>query len=149
MTSVTKSASTTASPDVVWSVLADFFAIAEWASAVGHSSPMTATPAGVGASRRAQVGSAVLVEKVRSWEPGVGLAYELIGLPRFVDQAVNEWVLSPGHNGGTDIALTLTITPGSKPPMKAAAKAVANRAGNTNASLVADLVATVEQGTTK
>jgi len=135
---------TAVSPETVWSVLGDYFALASWSTQIDHSSAMTATEAGLGASRRVTVGSAVLIENVVEWQPGEGLAYEIVGLPPVLRRVENRWRLTPDGDG-TAIELTATIQPGPKPPMKLAAKAVARRIGKTNRSLVDDLIAAAER----
>ena len=100
--------STAAPASRVWAVLADYFALASWSSTVDHSSPMTATPAGPGASRRIQMGGTVLLENVVEWEPGTSLAYEIVGLPPVVRRVENRWTLE-SVDGQTVVTLTGTI----------------------------------------
>ena len=137
-------ATTAASPAAVWAVLGDYFRLATWASQIDHSSAMTATPAGPGASRRVQVGSLVLLEDVTEWEPEAAMAYEATGLPPVVHRFENRWTLTPDGDG-TAIELVGTLEPGPRPPMKAAVKVIARRVAKTNRSLVDDLVAAVEK----
>ena len=125
--------------DRVWAVLSDYFALADWASAIDHSSALTAAPAGMGASRRVAMGSTVIVENVVDWKPTSAMAYEIVGLPPVVSRVENRWELR-GDGAATVVTLTCSIEPGPKPPMKVAAKAVARRIGKVNESLVADLV---------
>lgn len=135
---------TSAPPSVVWRLLGeDFFGLATWATAIGHSSAMTATPPGMGASRRVQAGGAVLLENVVDWAPESALAYEIVGLPPVVRGVENRWELE-ADGSGTSITLTCAVEPGPKPPMVVAAKAVARRIAKTNESLVADLIARAE-----
>ncbi|MEM9202732.1 MAG: SRPBCC family protein [Actinomycetota bacterium] len=133
-----------AAPAEVWRVLGDYFALATWAGAIDHSSAMTATPAGLDASRRVALGSTVLIENVVAWEPGQEMAYEIVGLPPLIRRAENRWRLA-ADGDGTSVELTATIEPGPRPPMKIAAKAVARRVGATNRSLVDDLVNAAER----
>ena len=138
---------TSAPPAAVWQVLGEgFFAIADWADAVAHSSAMTPTPAGIGASRRVVAGGAVLLENVVEWEPGTVLAYELAGLPPVVGRVENRWEIGSDGAGST-VSLRCTVEPGPRPPMRLPAKVLAKRIAKTNRSLVADLVARVEQET--
>ena len=130
-------------PDRVWAVLGDYFALATWASEIDHSSAMTATEAGLGASRRVALGSTVLIENVVAWEPGVEMAYEIVGLPPMLRRVENRWRLT-ADGDGTAVELTASIEPGPRPPMKLAAKAAARRIGKTNRSLVDDLIAAAE-----
>ena len=106
-----------AAPDAVWTVLADFGHLAEWARDVDHSCLTTEQAEGIGAARRVQVGPLTLVETVTEWEGGRSLAYTLDGLPPFVRRAVNRWVLEPAGPDHTTITLTLDMTPGPRPPM--------------------------------
>jgi hypothetical protein len=129
-------------PDAVWAVLGDYFGLATWASAIDHCSAMTATPPGLDASRRVQVGSTVLLENVVAWDEAAVMAYEIVGLPPVLRRVQNQWTLTPDGDG-TAIELVATIDPGPRPPMKVAAKAAARRIAKTNQSLVDDLVAAV------
>ena len=135
---------TSADPEAVWAVLADYFRLATWASQIDHSSAMTATPSGPGACRRVQVGSAVLLETVTDWELESVMAYEATGLPPVVQRFENRWTLTPDGDG-TAIELVGTLEPVPRPPMKAAVKVIARRVVKTNQSLVDDLVAAVEK----
>ncbi|MEM9464742.1 MAG: SRPBCC family protein [Actinomycetota bacterium] len=141
---VTATARCAAPPAAVWAVLGDYFRLASWASAIDHSSAMTATPAGPGAVRRVQVGTAVLLEEVTEWDPAATMAYEATGLPPVVRRFENRWTLTE-DGGGTGVELVGTIEPGPRPPARAAAKVVARRIAQTNRSLVDDLVAAAEQ----
>ena len=133
-----------ASPSEVWKRLSDFARIGEWAGAVDHSSPLTAQAEGVGASRRVQSGSTVLVENVIEWHPDSTLAYQLVGLPAVVDRVVNRWTLEPVGDA-TRVTLTAEVTPGPRPPMRLAAPAVARRLGAVNRTLIDDLATAVER----
>ena len=141
---VVSSRRSSAPPAEVWRVLSDYFGLATWASEIDHSSAMTATEAGPGASRRVQVGSTVLLENVIDWEPEAGMAYEIVGLPPVLRRVENRWTLTPDGDG-TAIELVATVEPGPRPPMKIAAKAAARRIGRTNRSLVDDLAAAAER----
>ena len=138
---------TVAAPrSAVWAVLSRFDRIAEWATAVDHSSLLTATRTGLGATRRIQVASMVLIEEVTEWEPETRLAYSLQGLPPLVRSAVNEWGIE-AEGQASRVSLTAHVMPGPRPPTRIAARVLARRLGATNAGLLADLVHTVE-GTT-
>lgn len=136
---------TSASPAAVWRILGEqFFDLAEWSSAIGHSSAMTTTPPGVGASRRVSAGGRILIENVIDWVPESGLAYELVGLPPIISRVENRWSLT-ADGEGTSVVLACAVEPGPKPPMRVAAKALIRRVAKTNESLVADLISRVEQ----
>ncbi len=124
----------------VWSVLSDYFGLAGWASAIAHSSAMTATPAGMGASRRVATTGGVLIENVVDWNPLRAIAYEIVGLPSVVIRVENRWELRPSGTG-TSVTLTGVIEPGPKPAMRVAAKVIARRLGQVNESMVSDLIA--------
>ncbi|MAL66039.1 MAG: hypothetical protein CL413_02445 [Acidimicrobiaceae bacterium] len=141
---VVKAGYSSAPPEVVWSVLGDYFQLHTWASAINHCSAMTAAPAGPDARRRVVVGSNVLLEEVVEWAPNEVMAYEILGLPKALRSVQNRWVLA-AHGTGTSIELTASIEPGPRPPMKLAAKAAARLIGRTNSSLVNDLVASSEK----
>ena len=141
---VVKVGYSSASPEVVWSVLGDYFQLHTWASAINHCSAMTAAPAGPDARRRVVVGSNVLLEEIVEWAPNEVMAYEILGLPKALRSVQNRWVLA-ARGAGTSIELTASIEPGPRPPMKLAAKAAARLIGRTNSSLVNDLVARSEK----
>ncbi len=138
MSSVTRAITIDAPPDAVWTVLADFGAIAEWAPNVDHSSPMTDPSTGVGAARRVQVGRLTLVERVVAWEPPTSLAYELEGLPPVVSGATNTWTIEPAA-GGSTVTLTTRVEPGPRPPHRLAAKLVARKLAGASDELLAGL----------
>ena len=144
---VVKTGRSSASPDVVWAVLGDYFQLHSWASAIDHCSAMTAAPVGEGASRRVLVGSNVLIENVVEWEPTEVMAYEIIGLPPVLRSVQNRWVLT-ADGDGTAIELTASIEPGPRPPMKVAAKGIGRLIGRTNQSLVDDLITRAEKDPT-
>ena len=127
-------------------MLSDYFSLADWASAIDHSSAMTAAPAGMSASRRVATGAGVIIENVIDWKPPTAMAYEIVGLPPVVSRVENRWELRPS-GAGTTITLTCIVEPGPKPPMKVAAKAVARRIAKVNESLVSDLIAAVKEAT--
>lgn len=106
-----------------------------------HSEAMTAPPFGLGAARRLQVGRLTLVETVTRCDVGSTLAYTLEGLPRFVDRAVNRWVLEPAGRERTTITLTVDITPGPAPPMRIAAAVALRVMRRSNARLLDGLTA--------
>ncbi len=130
--------------EAVWSVLSDFAKLADWAPMIGHSSAMTETCDGVGATRRVAVNNSVLLERVVEWEPEAALAYELDGLSPIVASAVNRWELT-ADGVATLVSLTAVVEPGPNPPMRAVAAVAARKIGATNKSLLACLAAEVEK----
>lgn len=136
---------TVAAPaDIVWSVLADFAQLSDWAPLIAHSSAMTQVSEGVGAVRRVAVDRTVLLERVIEWEPESALAYELEGLPPMIASAVNRWSLIPSGSS-TEVSLAAVVEPGPKLPMKAAAAVAARKIGATNKSLLDCLAAEAEK----
>lgn len=134
-------------PERVWAVLSDYFALAQWAEEISHSSAMTDAPVGMGASRRVQAGPFVLIEDIVDWRPGSELAYEIRGMPPVVQRVENRWTLTPDGDG-TLVSLGCVVEPGPRPPMKVAARAITRRIAKTNAGLVRDLVRHVQEGAT-
>lgn len=123
----------------VWSVLARFDRIVDWADDVVHSEAMTDPPFGVGAARRVQVRRLTLVETVLVWDEGSALAYTIQGLPPVVDRIVNRWDLEPAGPDHTTVTTTIDITPGPRPPMRVAAAIVTRVMGRANAKMLAGL----------
>lgn len=134
-------------PDEVWAVLADFGGIVDWAPNVDHSSLTTAQSNGIGAVRRVQVGRNVLLERIVEWNPGVGLAYELEGLPPVVRSATNRWTLSSsglGSGGTTTATLTSSIDAGPRPPQKGVARIIARALTKASREMLGGLKVHVE-----
>jgi hypothetical protein len=121
-------------------VLSGFFDLATWADGVDHSSALTATPVGLGATRRVQVKSSVLIEEIVHFEPESVLAYQIRGLPPVAFQVENRWQLTRRANGGTDISLTLTMEPLPKPIAKLIAQLLRRRMASANRKFVKDLI---------
>jgi uncharacterized protein YndB with AHSA1/START domain len=144
MTEVLHSRSIAAPASAVWSVLADFAQLANWAPVITHSSAMTQTSEGVGTMRRVAIGRTILLERITEWEPEKILAYELEGLPPIIASAVNRWVLDD-QGASTSVSLTAVVEPGPRPPMKAAAAVAARRIGATNSSLLDCLAVEAEK----
>ncbi len=140
MTLVSRSRRVDASPSAVWSVLADFDRIVEWAPDVDHSSWLTARTEGIGASRRVQVAAMTLVETVTRWDEEATLAYTITGLPPVVSRVENRWDLQ-ADGSATTVTLTVDVTPGPRPPMKLAAKAVTRRLAAANMKMLDALAA--------
>ena len=141
---IVNTATTSATVDDVWAVLADYFALASWSTTIDHSSAFTPTPPGPGACRRIQLRGNVFLERVTEWQPGESLAYTIEGLPPVVSSVVNRWTLEGSPDGHTTVTLTGTIEPGPKPAHRVAAKTVARTLNKAGASLVTDLIARAE-----
>jgi carbon monoxide dehydrogenase subunit G len=94
--------------EAVWEALADFGAISRWGTGVDQSNLLTEGPIGLGTTRRVQVGRNTLRETITTWEPGVKLAYSLVGLPPVVRAVTNTWELV-AEGSSTKVTLTSTV----------------------------------------
>ncbi len=128
-TTVERTHSIPAAPDVVWRALADFGDLARWAPNVDHSCLLTGQNEGVGTARRVQVGRMTLVETVVTWTPNELLSYELAGLPPMLGRVANTWTLRPS-GGGTNVTLTTEITTGAGPLPRIGAKVAGSKLGS-------------------
>ncbi len=146
MTEVERRRTVAASPDVVWTLLADYGGIVAWAPNVDHSCLLSEQESGVGAERRIQSGRTTLVETVRSWEPNQELSYEITGLPKVVRSVVSAWRIAP-HDDGTVVTLTSAIDAGPRPPQRLIAKIVGRKLGEAADEMLAGLATHVEETT--
>lgn len=140
MTEVERTRRVAASPDAVWTVLADFGGIARWATNVDHSCLLRADDPGPGLVRRVQTGRTTLLETVEAWDAGTRLAYRIEGLPPVVRSVRNEWRLDPS-DGGTTVTLRTTVDAGPRPPQQLIARLVARRLAKESESMLAGLAA--------
>lgn len=143
MTAIVRTTDVSAPHDVVWDVLADFGRLASWAHTVDHSCLITEQPDGPGAARRVQVGRAVLIERIVTWDPDTALGYQIEGLPGIVRSATNTWALAPTA-AGTTVTLTTEVDCGPTPPQRLIAKAVARKLAEASDGLIADLARHLE-----
>lgn len=132
------------SRDRVWAVLADFGAIAAWASNVDHSCLTTEQSMGVDCVRRVQVGRNALLERVIDWQDRERLAYAIEGLPSVVRSAVNSWALE-AHGDSTTVTLTTQINTGPRPPQQLVARVLRKAMGKASREMLAGLKTHVEQ----
>ncbi|HMT23106.1 MAG TPA: SRPBCC family protein [Microthrixaceae bacterium] len=123
MSTVSKRRTVPAGPARVWSVLADFGALAEWTTAVDHSCLLTELDRGPGTARRVQVGPQTLVEEVTVWVENEELSYSITGLPAFIGEITNTWTLSP-LGSSTVVTLTTRIEARRRPVAQALAGVV-------------------------
>jgi uncharacterized protein YndB with AHSA1/START domain len=125
--------------DQVWAALADFGSIARWAPDADHSCLLTDQRAGVGTTRRVQIGRMTLVERVTAWEPDppCTLAYDIEGLPVALGRVSNRWMLEP-IGGGTAVTLTTRVE-GSSRPLKVVARVAAARMARASDSMLEGL----------
>ena len=135
-----KTATIDTTPDVAWSVLADFGAIASWVPLIGHSCLIGQPETGLGATRRVQIARQVLIERIVTWEPGRSLAYDIEGLPPIVGTPRNTWTLT-STSDGTRVALTTTIDTGRNPVKKFAAGKALERMALASDMMLAGLAA--------
>lgn len=145
MVAVSNEITVAASPAEVWALLAAFDRLAEWAREIDHSCQLTERREGVGAQRRVQVKTNVMLERVTVWQPEETLAYEIVGLPNVVGTVVNEWTLR-ADGDHTRLALTAQVEPGPTMPMKKlptklVARLLARQMGSVNQRLLRDLEA--------
>ena len=128
----------------VWSTLARFDAISDWAPNVDHSSLTTEQSEGVGAARRVQVGRTALIERIVDWRPGVRLAYSIEGLPPVVRSVTNTWQLD-GDAGSTAVSLTSRIDAGPRPPQQLIARAIGRSLSKASTAMLAGLAQHLEE----
>jgi uncharacterized protein YndB with AHSA1/START domain len=126
MTSVERTGVIDAPRDLVWTALAEFDAISDWAPDVDHSCLMTTQPDGVGATRRIQTARATIVETVTTWDPPGTLAYRITGLPPVLRDVTNTWRLTPSGDS-TTVSLVTSIDAGPRPPQQLIARLAAKR----------------------
>ena len=148
MTDVVCSRSMAASPEDVWSVLADYSAISTWAPEVDHSCLLTRADvelgAGVGLTRRIQTGRMTLLERVAVWESPTTLAYDITGLPPIVRSVRNRWdIVSTG--AGVVVTLTSSIDVGPRPPAQLVARIVGKRLAKASESMLSGLAVHLEK----
>lgn len=142
MTTIERSTTVAAAPETVWSVLADFGALAAWVPLVQHSCLLSEQTDGVGAVRRVQIAFQTLVERVTVWDPPSVLAYTIDGLPPIVGTAINTWRITP--NGDTsDVVLTTEIATGVNPIRRVAAKKALERLALASEVMLGALATTV------
>ncbi|OBJ51969.1 SRPBCC family protein, partial [Mycobacterium sp. 1423905.2] len=105
----------------VWELLADFGALSSWADNADHSSVLNRGPGGglLGATRRVQMGSNVLVERVTECEAPTTLAYDIEGMPILLRKVANRWTLRPA-GAATVVTLASTVEVGASLPARAA-----------------------------
>lgn len=148
MTSVTRTGSIPARPDVVWGRLADFGAIVDWAPDVDHSCLLTEQTTDSGTARRVQAGRTTLVETVTEWTPPTGdepgvLTYTLAGLPKVVHSATNSWRLI-ADGDSTRVELTSSVDAGPRPPQRVIARIVTRILARASDAMIAGLSAHIQ-----
>lgn len=118
---ISRSRTIAAEPQAIWDVLADFGALSSWADGVDHSCLMNHGPDGgpLGTTRRVQVGTNALVERITEFDPPAALAYDIEGLPPRLGKVANRWTLRP-DGAATEVTLTSTVDAGSGRPARMA-----------------------------
>lgn len=138
MTTIERTISIPANPDVVWPVLADFGTLALWAPNVDHSSLLTEQHEGDGTVRRVQVGRTTLVETVVAWTPRELLSYAIDGLPPMLGRVTNTWTLTP-ESGATKVTLTTDIANGARLLKRIVAKVAGRKFGSASDEMLGGL----------
>ncbi len=127
-------------PQQVWEVLADFGAISQWMDGVDHSCILSTNADGpVGTARRVQMGRMTLVETVTEFDAPTVLAYDIVGLPRFLGHLNNRWTLQPSGPGATTVTLTSTVDLGPVRIQTLAARLVCLLLANSSDTMLARL----------
>ncbi|KAA1248724.1 SRPBCC family protein [Mycobacterium simiae] len=118
---ISRSRTITAEPQAIWDILADLDALSSWADGVDHSCVLNHGPGGgvLGTTRRVQVGSNALVERITEFDPPTTLAYDIEGLPPRLRKVANRWTLRPSGNT-TVVNLTSTVEVGDGKPARMA-----------------------------
>ena len=142
MAEVTRSLTIAAPRNAVWTALADFDRIVDWAHDVDHSCLLTDRASGVGAVRRVQQGANSFTETVIDWDEPIRLAYRIDGLPPLFRRVINRWDLAEGENG-TRASLTVEVVP-ARPPATVVARLAARMIGRVNTRMLSNLQAQVE-----
>ena len=134
-----------ASTDAVWSVLARFGDLAQWAPDVDHSCVLRGGELTIGSVRRVQVGRTALLETVDELEAGLHVGYRITGLPPVLREVRNSWsVASDGT--ATVVSITTTVDAGPRPPQQLVARLVARRLARASDSMLAGLAAHITSG---
>ena len=106
-------ARSTASPDAVWSVLADQEAWPSWFPRITKVA-VAPGPVGVGAQRTVTLRGLTVEERFIGWEPGRLFAFTGVAVrPNAFSALVEQCVLEPTPTGGTDITWVQSLSPGS------------------------------------
>jgi uncharacterized protein YndB with AHSA1/START domain len=141
--SATRSATVDAPVTAVWAALAAFDQLSTWSPDADHTAYLTEQTDGIGCARRVQVGRMVLIETVTEWDPTSALAYTIEGLPPVVGTTTNRWTLRPDGDR-TEVTLTSTVDPGTKPIGRLAAPLVARRLAKASDAMLSGLAAHLE-----
>ncbi|MGH9275469.1 MAG: SRPBCC family protein [Acidimicrobiales bacterium] len=106
-------AHSSASPDAVFAVIADQEAWPAWFPRL-KSVTVSPGPLGVGSRRTVRLPGLAVDEVVIGWEPGRLFAFTGVAVRPYVfSELVEQCVLDPTDDGGTDIAWVQSLTPGN------------------------------------
>lgn len=106
-------ARSTATPDAVFAVLAGQEAWPEWFPRI-EKVTVAPGPVGVGARRTVSLRGLTVDEELIAWDPGRLFAFTGIAVrPHAFSALVEQCVLEPTPDGGTDITWVQSITPGN------------------------------------
>lgn len=106
-------AHSSASPDGVWAVLTDQEAWPAWFPRIVKVT-VGPGPVGVGASRTVTLRGLTVDEQFIAWEPGRLFAFTGVAArPHAFAALVEQCVLEPTADGGTDITWVQSLTPGN------------------------------------
>jgi carbon monoxide dehydrogenase subunit G len=142
---ISRSRTIAAPSQAVWDVLADFGAISTWVDNVGHSCLLNHGPGGepMGTTRRVQVGSNTLVERIVEFDAPSTLAYDIEGLPARLGKVANRWTLRPA-GATTQVTLTCTLKIGTRPPARLAERVLLRFVAKQSDQLLAGLAHRLE-----
>jgi uncharacterized protein YndB with AHSA1/START domain len=147
VTSISRTRTIAAPPQVIWDVLADFGALSTWADEVTHSSVLDQGSDGsLGTSRRVEVGRDTLVETITEFDAPRALAYDIEGLPRILRNVSNRWTLRPGGES-TEVTVTSSVQVSAGPVSKVAEWLVARVMARKSDGMLAGMARRVETGT--
>ncbi len=136
MTVASASATVAVPQREAWALLADFGAVAMWASVIDHSRLLSDPPAGLGAVRRVQLGRQALLETATVWKPDRRLAYRISGLPPILAHVVTSWDLEVTSDRACTVTVSTEIGQGTP---RLVARLALIRISRVNRSLLSDL----------
>lgn len=106
-------ARSSAGPDAVFAVLADQEAWPVWFPRITKV-VLAPGPVGVGSRRTVSLRGLTVEEEFIGWEPGRLFAFTAVGVrPNAFSALVEQCVLEPTADGGTDITWLQSLTPGN------------------------------------
>ena len=97
----------------------------------------------MGTTRRVQVGSNTLVERIIEFDAPTTLAYDIEGLPVRLGKVANRWTLRPA-GATTLVTLTSTLKIGNRPPARLAEKILLRFVAKQSDQLLAGLAHRLE-----